>query len=55
LDVGVVVDGKVELRKLDVEADNGSDLEARGGLKPGDHVILNPPVNVTDGMRVRAG
>jgi RND family efflux transporter MFP subunit len=55
LDVGVVVDGKVELRKLDVDADNGADLEARGGLKPGDQVILNPPVNVTDGMRVRAG
>ena len=26
----------------------------RAGLKPGDRVIVNPPVDLTDGMRVAA-
>jgi RND family efflux transporter MFP subunit len=53
LNVGVVVDGKLEIRKLDLEADDGGQVEVRGGLRPGDQIILNPPVNATDGMRVR--
>jgi hypothetical protein len=48
-----VADGKVQIRHLDVQADDGSQLEVRGGLQPGDKVILSPPVNVTDGMKVR--
>jgi RND family efflux transporter MFP subunit len=55
LNVGVVADGKVELRKLDLEADDGAQVEVRAGIKPGDQVILNPPVNVAGGMRVRTG
>jgi RND family efflux transporter MFP subunit len=53
LSAAVDVDGKVELRKLDLEADNGANVEVRGGLKPGDQVILNPPANVINGMRVQ--
>ncbi len=54
LSAAVVSDGKVELRKLELEADNGADVEVRVGLKPGDRVILSPPVNVANGMRVEA-
>ena len=53
LSAAVISDGKVELRKLELESDNGSDVEVRTGLKPGDRVILSPPTNVTDGMRVQ--
>jgi RND family efflux transporter MFP subunit len=53
LSAAVVSGGKVELRKLELESDNGSDVEVRTGLKPGDRVILSPPTNVTDGMRVQ--
>ncbi|MCW3474954.1 efflux RND transporter periplasmic adaptor subunit [Limobrevibacterium gyesilva] len=53
LNVSVVIDGKVQLRQLDLEADGGVVVEARDGLKPGDQLILNPPINLTEGMRVR--
>ena len=53
LSAAVVSNGKVELRKLELEADNGANVEVRIGLRPGDRVILSPPTNVTDGMRVQ--
>jgi RND family efflux transporter MFP subunit len=53
LSAAVVSDGKVELHKLELEADNGADVEVRIGLRPGDHVILSPPANIADGMRVQ--
>jgi RND family efflux transporter MFP subunit len=53
LNAGVVAGGKLEFRKLDLEADDGAQVEVRAGLKPGDQVVLDPPVNATDGMRVR--
>jgi len=52
LSVAVVEDGKVQFRKLELDADNGADVEVRAGLLPGDRVILTPPVNLTDGMQV---
>ncbi|MEJ0092260.1 MAG: efflux RND transporter periplasmic adaptor subunit [Methylocella sp.] len=52
LKTAVVSDGKVELRKIDLELDNGATVEVRSGLKPGDQIILSPPANVTNGMRV---
>jgi multidrug efflux pump subunit AcrA (membrane-fusion protein) len=55
LNAGVVAGGNLELRKLDLEADDGAQVEVRAGLKAGDQIILNPPVNATDGMRVRTG
>jgi multidrug efflux pump subunit AcrA (membrane-fusion protein) len=55
LKVGVVSDGKVELRKIDVDSDNGASVDVRAGLNAGDHVILSPPANVANGMRVREG
>jgi multidrug efflux pump subunit AcrA (membrane-fusion protein) len=53
LSAAVVSNGKVELRKLELEADNGLNVEVRVGLRPGDRVILSPPANIADGMRVQ--
>lgn len=53
LSAAVVVDGKVQLRKIDLEADNGADVEVRAGLVPGDQVILSPPVNLVNGASVK--
>jgi RND family efflux transporter MFP subunit len=55
LNASVFAGGKLELRKLDLEADDGAEVEVRAGIGSGDRVILNPPVNATDGMRVRTG
>jgi RND family efflux transporter MFP subunit len=53
LRTAVVSEGKVELHKIDLESDNGASVDVRVGLKPGDHVVLSPPANVSDGMRVK--
>jgi RND family efflux transporter MFP subunit len=53
LSAAVFADGEVHLRHLDLQADNGAQVEVRAGLKPGDQVILNPPLNVTEGMKAR--
>jgi RND family efflux transporter MFP subunit len=45
--------GVARLRHLDVAADDGRTVDVRAGLRPGDQLILNPPIGVTDGMRVR--
>jgi RND family efflux transporter MFP subunit len=55
LQTAVVSDGKAELRKIDLELDNGATVDVRAGLKPGDHVILSPPANIANGMRVQEG
>jgi RND family efflux transporter MFP subunit len=55
LKAAVFSDGKVELRKIELELDNGATVDIRAGLKAGDDVILNPPANITDGERVRQG
>ncbi|MGH6984461.1 MAG: efflux RND transporter periplasmic adaptor subunit [Stellaceae bacterium] len=52
LSAAVYEDGRVRIKPLDVLADNGADVEVRAGLNPDDRVILNPPINITDGMRV---
>jgi RND family efflux transporter MFP subunit len=53
LSVAVVTDGHVAIRHLDVLADDGAKVEVRAGLQPDDKVILNPPVNLEDGMKVK--
>ncbi len=52
LSVAVDEDGRARLRHLDVLADNGAELEIRAGLSPKDRIILDPPIGVTDGMRI---
>ena len=53
LQVAVVNDGKAEIRKVRVTRDFGTRLEVDTGVKAGDQVILNPPVNSVDGGRVQ--
>jgi RND family efflux transporter MFP subunit len=51
--VAVVEDRVVRIRKVSVARDLGTSLELRGGVKEGEKVVLNPPVNLSDGNRVR--
>jgi RND family efflux transporter MFP subunit len=54
LQVVVVNNGKSEIRKVRVTSDLGARVEVDAGIKPGDRVILNPPVNLVEGSRVLA-
>jgi RND family efflux transporter MFP subunit len=52
LSAAVFDNGTVRLRHLDLEADDGAQVSVRAGLIQGDLLILNPPVGLTDGMKV---
>jgi RND family efflux transporter MFP subunit len=52
LSVAVVEDGVVHLRKIALVRDLGTMIEANEGVRDGDQVILNPPVNITEGQAV---
>jgi len=54
MQVAVVNDGKAELRKIKVKRDLGTRVEVDTGIEAGDQVILNPPVTLVDGTKVRA-
>jgi RND family efflux transporter MFP subunit len=54
MQVAVVSGGKAELRKVNVKRDLGTRVEVDSGIKAGDQVILNPPVTLVDGSKVRA-
>jgi RND family efflux transporter MFP subunit len=53
IEVAVVNNGKAEIRKVNVKRDLGTRLEVDSGIKAGDQVILNPPVNLVAGGRVQ--
>jgi RND family efflux transporter MFP subunit len=54
--VGVVhPDGKVEIRKITVNLNQGDTLQISGGLSEPDQVIVNPSDSLADGMMVRVG
>lgn len=53
LQVAVVNDGKAEIRKVRETRDLGTKVEVGTGVKAGDLVILNPPVDLTDGSKVQ--
>jgi RND family efflux transporter MFP subunit len=53
MQVAVVKDGKAEIRKVRVTRDLGTRVEVDTGVKWGDQVILNPPVNLVDGSKVQ--
>lgn len=55
LQVAVVQDGVVHLRKIGVVRDLGRQVDVDTGVKPGDQVILNPSVDLAEGSRVRTG
>lgn len=52
LQVAVFNNGKSEIRKVRVSRDLGTRVEVNAGVKPGDRVILNPPVNLVEGSKV---
>ena len=52
--VAVIEDGVARIRKISVARDFGKEVEVRDGVKPGDQVILNPPVDLAEGSRVQA-
>jgi RND family efflux transporter MFP subunit len=54
IQVAVINNGKAELRKVNVKRDLGTRVEVDSGIKTGDQVILNPPVTLVDGSKVRA-
>ena len=53
LQVAVVEDGVAHIRKISVARDLGTQVEVRDGVKAGDQVILNPPVDLTDGKKLQ--
>jgi RND family efflux transporter MFP subunit len=53
LQVAVVNNDKAEIRKVRVARDLGTQVEVDAGVKPGDRVILNPPVNLVEGSKVQ--
>ncbi len=54
LSAAVYENGTAQLRHLDLLRDDGAQVEVRAGLNPGDRIILNPPVDVRDGMPVQS-
>ena len=52
LHVAVVENGIVHFRKVTVTRDFGTTVEVHDALKPGDQVILNPPVDLADGSKI---
>ena len=54
LQVVVVDGGTAHIRKVSVAHDLGTQVEVDDGVKQGDLVILNPPINLSDGSMVRA-
>jgi RND family efflux transporter MFP subunit len=53
MQVAVINSGKAEMRKVRVTRDLGTRVEVNSGIKAGDQVILNPPVNLVDGSKVQ--
>jgi RND family efflux transporter MFP subunit len=54
LSAAVYDKGVVRLHHLDLAEDDGATVVVRAGLEAGDRVVINPPVDLADGMRVAA-
>jgi RND family efflux transporter MFP subunit len=54
LHVAVLEDGTAHFRKVTVTRDFGTTVDVSDGVKAGDQVILNPPVDLADGSKVQA-
>jgi RND family efflux transporter MFP subunit len=53
LSVAVVEDGVAHFRKITAVRDFGTTVEVSEGVEDGDQVILNPPIDLTDGHKVK--
>lgn len=54
LHVAVVENGVARMHKVSVARDLGTEVEVNSGVKKGDRVILNPPVDLVQGSKVDA-
>jgi RND family efflux transporter MFP subunit len=52
LSVAVVERNRVHIRKVTLVRDMGTTVEVSEGVKNGDQVIMNPPVNIAEGQTV---
>jgi RND family efflux transporter MFP subunit len=52
--VAVANNGTAQIRKVRVTRDLGTRVEVDTGVKPGEQVILNPPVTLVEGSKVQA-
>jgi len=55
MQVAVVENHTAHLHTIAVTADHGTEIEVNEGVRDGDQVILQPPVNLADGDKVRIG
>jgi len=53
MQVAVVENEIVHMHKVAITTDYGTEVEVSEGVKPGDQVILQPPVNLADGDKVK--
>jgi RND family efflux transporter MFP subunit len=53
MQVAVVENGVAHLHKIAITTDYGTEVEVNEGVKDGDKVILQPPVNLADGDKVQ--
>ena len=53
MQVATADDGVAHLHKISVTTDYGTEVELSEGVKDGDQVILQPPVNLADGDKVQ--
>ncbi|HKM73534.1 MAG TPA: efflux RND transporter periplasmic adaptor subunit, partial [Stellaceae bacterium] len=53
MQVAVVENGIAHLHKVATTTDYGTEVEVSEGVKDGDQVILQPPVNLADGDKVQ--
>jgi multidrug efflux pump subunit AcrA (membrane-fusion protein) len=54
LQVATVEDGRARMHKVTIEHDLGTVAELSDGLRGGEHVIISPPADLTDGQKVNA-
>ena len=53
MQVAVAENGVAHLHKIAITTDFGTEVEVNEGVKDGDKVILQPPVNLADGDKVQ--
>ena len=54
LHVAVVENGVARMHTISVARDLGTQVEVLDGIKAGDKVVLNPPVDLAEGSKVKA-
>jgi len=51
--VAVVGTGVAHLHKIAITTDYGTEVQVNVGVKDGDQIVLQPPVNLADGDKVQ--